>query len=201
MGLPSPRHGAARVLRDSRSAGDREARHRRNGKRLLADIWSGGKVLAAPGGIDLLSDFRALVEAFEEEGLDYAVVGALALAIHGFPRATTDLDFLVRAEDLDRALEVARTVGYRFPAEPMTFVPSGLKVQRVTRVEGEDHSILDFLLVNDRIRHLWDTRRRVASRQGTARVISREALVEMKALAGRPQDLVDIERLRSENGA
>ena len=62
--------------------------------------------------IDLLEDFRRLVAGFEEAGLEYAIVGALALAVHGFPRATTDLDFLIRKETIESALAVAATIGY-----------------------------------------------------------------------------------------
>ena len=147
--------------------------------------------------IDLLEDFRRLVAAFEAAGLEYAVVGALALAVHGFPRATTDIDLLIRKEDLPAALRVAATIGYRFPAEPMTF-SNGMEVQRVTKVEAGDHLILDLLLVNEQSEDLWATRQRVASAQGAITVISREALVKMKAMAGRPQDLVDLQRLRDE---
>jgi hypothetical protein len=148
-------------------------------------------------GIDLLDDFRRLVSAFEAAGIGYAVVGALALAVHGFPRATIDIDLLIRREDLDSALRVAATIGYRFPAEPMTF-RNGMEVQRVTKVVGSDHLILDLLLVNEQLEDVWETRQRVSSEEGAITVISREALVKMKAMAGRPQDLVDLDRLRDE---
>jgi hypothetical protein len=148
-------------------------------------------------GIDLLEDFRTLVSAFEREGLEYAVVGALALAVHGFPRATTDIDLLIRKEDLATALRIAATAGYRFPAEPMTF-QNGMEVQRVTKVQSGDHLILDLLLVNEQLEDVWQSRQRVASEQGAITVISRAALVEMKAMAGRAQDLVDLDRLRDD---
>lgn len=67
-------------------------------------------------GIDLLEDFRSIVSTFEAQAIDYAVVGALALAIHGFPRATTDIDFLVQKPDLPRILTLIEPLGYRFPA-------------------------------------------------------------------------------------
>lgn len=149
--------------------------------------------------IDLLQDFRSLVGSFEQEGIEYAVVGALALAVHGFPRATTDIDLLVRREDLEAALGAAAKVGYRFCAEPMTF-RNGMEVQRVTKVLGGDHLILDLLLVNDQLEDVWTSRQRVASEEGAITVISREALVKMKAMAGRPQDLVDLDHLGEGDG-
>lgn len=46
--------------------------------------------------------FRRLRELLEHEHIDYVVIGALALAAHGFRRATEDIDLCVRAEDLAR---------------------------------------------------------------------------------------------------
>jgi hypothetical protein len=147
-----------------------------------------------PARIDLLEDFRSIVAALDRDAVDYAVVGALALAVHGFPRATTDIDLLVQPADLDRALGAIEPLGYRFRAEPMRF-RSGISVQRVTRVEGSEHLMVGFLLVGERLHAAWDSRTRIASEEGSIVVISREALVAMKALAGRPQDLVDLQRL------
>lgn len=42
----------------------------------------------------LLDEFTKLIEAAEEQGLEYAVCGAIALGIQGFPRATMDIDLL-----------------------------------------------------------------------------------------------------------
>lgn len=148
------------------------------------------------GKIELLEDFRQIVKAFSGAGIDHAVVGALALAVHGFPRATTDIDFLIRKEDLERALQAVEPIGYRFRANPMKFKKTDMEVQRVTKVVEDEFVTLDLLLVNDSIRHIWDSRRRIVSGEDVVSVISRAALIEMKATAGRDQDLVDLERLR-----
>ncbi len=44
------------------------------------------------------SRFIELVAALNEQGVDYVVVGAVALALHGHPRGTRDLDLFVRPE-------------------------------------------------------------------------------------------------------
>ena len=41
-------------------------------------------------------DWRAFIESLNSHGVEYVVVGAVALAHHGFPRYTGDLDVLVR---------------------------------------------------------------------------------------------------------
>ena len=58
--------------------------------------------------IDLFEETMGLLAELERHGVPYAVAGALALAIHGVPRATTDIDLLVRRDDVEATLEVAR---------------------------------------------------------------------------------------------
>jgi len=53
----------------------------------------------------------------EEHGIDYIVVGALALFAHGYPRLTEDIDLVFTAEGLDRFHEELIGLGY-VPAFP-----------------------------------------------------------------------------------
>jgi hypothetical protein len=46
----------------------------------------------------LSPDYRDILSAFIEERVDYLVVDAYAVASHGLPRATGDLDLWVRSE-------------------------------------------------------------------------------------------------------
>jgi Nucleotidyl transferase AbiEii toxin, Type IV TA system len=51
-----------------------------------------------------------VLKAFEDQGLEYVLIGATALAMHGIVRATEDVDFFIRAtadnvERLKRALQ------------------------------------------------------------------------------------------------
>jgi len=41
------------------------------------------------------------------------------MAIHGLPRATVDVDLIAPAKADERVLEIARTLGYTIPADPM----------------------------------------------------------------------------------
>lgn len=56
-------------------------------------------------------DYRDMLSAFDDAGVEYLVVGAYALAAHGHPRATGDLDLWIRPEPSNgervmRALDV-----------------------------------------------------------------------------------------------
>jgi len=143
----------------------------------------------------LLDELLRTTRALDDAGIDYALVGGLAVAVWGAPRATKDIDLLLRSIDLDRAVEVAKDQGFDIVALRIVF-RDGMELQRVTRAQAGELLTLDFLVVNDNLEPVWASRRRLAVGRGELWVISREALIAMKALAGRPQDLADIERLR-----
>ncbi len=144
--------------------------------------------------MDLQVEFSRIIDALEQAGLSYAVCGGLAVAIHGAPRATKDIDLLVLEDELDDILSTIRPLGFRFKAKPMRF-PDGMRIQRVSRIEGRDLLTVDLLLVGEETQDAWDSRHPVDTAQGTVHVISREALIDLKVWAGRPQDLADVDKL------
>ena len=145
--------------------------------------------------VDLLDELRTLVATLDERNLEYALVGALALAVHGAPRATTDIDLLVREESVEPALQVARGLGYDLEALPMTF-SDGMRMRRVTKLAAGEAVTLDLILVDDNLLPAWSSRAPVETDMGPLWVISRSALIQMKLSAGRTRDLADVERLR-----
>lgn len=151
-------------------------------------------------GLDLFDETFGMVGELERRGIDYAVVGAIALAVHGAPRATSDIDLLVRPEDVAAAVAAARARGFTIEALPMRFAASDIDLQRVSRIEGEETLTVDLLLVGPSLEPVWATRHDVATHAGSLRVISRDALIRMKALAGREQDAADIRRLQELDG-
>ena len=72
-------------------------------------------------------DFRDILSAFNAEGVEYLVVGAYALAAHGHPRATGDIDLWINAQP-DNADRVWRAL-VRFGA-----TVDDLKRDELTRV-------------------------------------------------------------------
>ena len=146
-------------------------------------------------GLSLFEEAVGLLTDLERRGIPYAVAGAVALAIHGIPRATTDLDLLVDPRDLDAVLGVARARQFGIEALPMRF-SDGMEVRRVTKVEGAEMLTLDLLLVNPNLEPVWTSRERIPTERGEFWVVSRQGLIQMKAWAGREQDLADIVRLR-----
>ena len=119
-----------------------------------------------------------LIAALSDGGVEYVLIGGLAVGAHGFPRATKDVD-VVPAPDagtLDRLTKVLRAIEAQLGRLAV--------MQWVPGIPGD----LAF-------EHL--TRGAVVTSLGgrPVRVCSREDLIAMKRAAGRSQDLLDLEEL------
>ena len=55
---------------------------------------------------------QLLVNHFEQEKIDYALIGAFALKAYGYVRATQDVDFLVRNKHQHKIISYVESVGY-----------------------------------------------------------------------------------------
>jgi hypothetical protein len=67
--------------------------------------------------MDLISEFNGIVRGLENSRVRYAVIGALAVAVHGGARATKDMDFLIYPDDLEEMTALLKTLGYIRGAE------------------------------------------------------------------------------------
>jgi hypothetical protein len=144
--------------------------------------------------VDFFQELKELLAALEDAHLDYALCGGVALAIHGAPRATQDIDILLRREDLDRLRQVVRPRGFTLESFPMDFA-SGLTIQRFTKLVGADPLMLDVLFADGPVESVWRDRQTAEIEGGKVQVVSRQGLISLKLAAGRPQDLADIKRL------
>ncbi|MDZ4696244.1 MAG: DUF6036 family nucleotidyltransferase [Deltaproteobacteria bacterium] len=145
----------------------------------------------------LHEEFARVVDALDSSGVEYALVGGLAVAVWGAPRATKDIDLLIRRDDLAMAMAAVRPCGFTLEALPFEF-RDGSELQRISKIDGQgDLLTLDFMLVNKNLEATWKSRIRLPFGDGHVTVISREALIAMKGAAARPQDLLDIENLKA----
>lgn len=143
----------------------------------------------------LLEEFKSITKALNDAGIAYAVCGGWAMAIHGLPRATMDIDLLVLEDDLDKILRIAKDNGFDVDGLPLHF---DIEIRRVSKVNRSSKQLvtLDLLLVGDSIADVWESRALLNWKEGSSWVVSADGLIKMKLLAGRKQDLADIEKLR-----
>jgi hypothetical protein len=144
--------------------------------------------------MDFFQELKDLTSALDAGAVDYALCGGVALAIHGVPRATQDIDILVRPEDLARLRETARGCGFMLESVPMD-LSSGITIQRFTKLVDGQPLMLDALVVRGPLDRAWEGRQSAEIEGGCVRVVSRESLIALKLAAGRAQDLVDVQRL------
>jgi hypothetical protein len=147
--------------------------------------------------IELVDDFRDLLVELADASAKFVVVGGHAVAFHGHPRATKDLDVLVRA-DTENAERVYRALA-RFGAPLAAFevqqgdfatydgvLQIGLPPRRIDILNRADGITFDEAVAEGASFEL-DGR--------TIPVIGRAALLRTKRAAGRAQDLADLEAL------
>jgi len=140
-------------------------------------------------------DLRELLALFHSREVEFLVVDGHAVAFHGYPRLTEDLDLFVRpdADNGSRIVDALREFGFDslgltasdFQADDRV-IQLGRRPNRVdllTRVYG--------ITFDD----AW-SRKTFASLDGApVWMISREDLIRAKRATGRPQDLVDADKL------
>lgn len=150
--------------------------------------------------IDLPDDFVDLLVELADAGADFVVLGGHAVAFHGHPRATKDLDVLVRAEP-SNAERVYRALA-RFGAPLQSFeigaadfatydgvLQIGLPPRRIDILNRAD-GISFGEATADGCSFELEGR--------TIPVIGRAALIKNKRSAGRPQDLADVAALEKQ---
>jgi len=148
--------------------------------------------------MNLVNELYSVAAALTAAGVRYAVCGGVAVTLYGATRSTKDIDLLVLPADVPRALDAVRPLGYVFPAIPMTFDAGTERerhVQRVSKIEGNEHLLLDLMLATAAFEGALDDRVEVQLPTGPLVVVSRTMLIRMKRLAGRNQDLADLEKL------
>jgi hypothetical protein len=146
--------------------------------------------------LNLVDELRVLRDSLERGRIEYALCGGLAMAVHGFPRATIDIDLLVLGEDVERVLSIAEDAGYSVRALPMKFSSGKLQIRRITKIDPDGSSLmLDLLVAGEELAGVWASRLRMRWEGGEISVVSKEGLIALKRLRSSAQDLADIEKL------
>jgi hypothetical protein len=140
-------------------------------------------------------DFRDILSALSDEGVEYLLVGAYALAAHGLPRATGDIDLWVRPS-AENAARVWRAL-MRFGAALDRLSTSDLTMPDVVVQIGVSPRRIDLLTSIDGVAFdaAWPERVLVQIDGLEVPVISRSHLIANKRASGRPQDVADVARL------
>ncbi len=144
----------------------------------------------------LNKDLREFVELLNSHGVEYLIVGAFAVAWHGYPRFTADIDFFVRSTKANADVVVQVLTDFGFQSlqitrddlnSPNKVVQLGAKPNRIdliTSITGLDFD------------QAWMNRVQGSLDGIPVSYISLEDLIRNKEATGRAKDLGDAEELK-----
>jgi hypothetical protein len=145
--------------------------------------------------MDLPSDFKALLALFNASGVEYVIVGGYALAQHGAPRFTGDIDILVKADAANARNILAALDAFGFGSLGLTsddfntpdqILQFGFPPQRIDLMTSITGVTWDEVKSGS-VTGMYD--------DVPALFIGRSQLIANKRATGRAQDLADLEAL------
>lgn len=158
-----------------------------------------------------LASFEALATALQGAGVRYLVAGGLAVNAHGYIRFTKDVDLVVQlsGDNIERAFATLASLGYRATV-PIVAAQFADPRQRDVWITDKGMKVLNFQSDQHRFAPVdvfvtepfdFDVEYERALLGEIApglivRFVSIATLITMKEVAGRPNDLVDIQHLR-----
>ena len=145
------------------------------------------------------SDFEDLIRCFNLHSVEFLLVGAYALAHHGIPRATQDLDLYIRPtpENARRVVQALESFGFAGLDEEVAATPGKvimmgrppMRIDLLTRITGVTWD------------EAWEGREALNYGEQQLFVIGRRELLANKAATGRTKDKADWELLQRDVGA
>lgn len=145
--------------------------------------------------MEVAPDFDEFIGCLTAHGVEFVVVGAYALAYHGAPRFTGDLDVLIRPtlDNASRLLRALEAFGFPIPgltpdavADTRRMIEMGVppvQIHVMSAISGVEWP------------EIWDGH--VDGPFGTRTIpyIGRDTLIRNKRAAARPKDLSDLDAL------
>jgi len=144
-------------------------------------------------------DFLEFVQICNKHNVKYLVVGGFAVSIYGYPRYTKDLDICVQMSEVnaEKLLRVIDEFGFSSLGltkndflKPNFITQLGIEPLRIDILNDIDGVLFD---------EAWENRKMVKYDEVEVPFIGYNELLKVKLKAGRPQDIADVEKLKSRN--
>ena len=157
-----------------------------------------------------MSLYLPLFKALNDADVKYVVVGGFATVLHGYARLTMDVDLIVdlAPEEATRAMQTLESLGFK-PRAPVPALQFADAAKRKEWIEQKGMTVFSFhnpsnpmLTVDIFVHHpipfseLLSRAERMVIDGVVVYICSIDDLITLKQQAGRPQDMVDIEKLR-----
>ncbi|MBC8329335.1 MAG: nucleotidyl transferase AbiEii/AbiGii toxin family protein [Planctomycetes bacterium] len=145
--------------------------------------------------MEVQPDFRDLLVLFRKHEVEYLIVGGYALAFHGAPRFTGDIDLLVRPDAENARRILAALADFGFESSDLS-ADDFQETEHVIQL-GVPPVRIDLLTSISGVTWVEAEAGKAAGEYGDVSVyyLGREAFVANKRASGRQKDLADLEAL------
>jgi predicted nucleotidyltransferase len=141
-------------------------------------------------------DEKELLRSLSDHKVKFLVIGAWALPQYGIERMTQDIDILFEPtiENARRLFKALQKVGYDGIQDiPMERILQKKVLARGYLLNTDTHPFV----AGSSFADAWKTRKRTEIKGQRVFVPSLDCLITMKEAAGRPKDMLDLERLQA----
>lgn len=151
--------------------------------------------------MELQKDLKKFLDLLLSKKVEFLVVGAHAVAFHGYPRLTGDIDFLIRltTDNAERLQEVCEEFGFNGPPFiAVEFLKAGQTFQL-----GRPPNRIDILTSISGVSTEEAWKRKIEGNLSGMSVfyISKPDLIRNKLSTGRSKDIVDAEILEKRSAS
>lgn len=147
--------------------------------------------------IKLQPDFLDFIKLCNGHQVKYLIVGGFAVGVHGFPRYTKDMDVCIEMseENANKVLMVIEEFGF----ESLKLSKDDFLNKDFVTQLGHEPVRID--IINDMesvmFDEAWENKKIVKVENVPVSFIGFNELIKVKTNAGRPQDLVDVMKLKN----
>jgi hypothetical protein len=151
----------------------------------------------------MFDDFKELLSIFHAHGVKYLIVGGYAVSFHAQPRATKDIELLIKPDPENAKAIYAALSKFGAPLEGLT-VADFADRSKFFRM-GREPVMVDILPEIDGVDfdRVWEKRVDGVIDPATGQkafFISSNDLIGAKLASGRPQDIADVAAIREAAG-
>jgi hypothetical protein len=141
----------------------------------------------------LQKDLREFLELLNSHRVEYVIVGGHAVAYHGYPRFTGDIDFFVRAtrENAERIAQVLEDFGFSRAAVSIEDLTTQNRVVQLGRPPNRIDLVTSISGVS--FDDAWSSRIEGRLDGLPVQFLGRNALLANKRASGRPKDLAELD--------
>ena len=138
-------------------------------------------------------DIEKLLKLLKEHKVAFVIIGATAFPVHGYSRATLDIDIFIKPDRLnaERTRKALKNFGYDMTDVTVDELLTKKLLIRQYAVETDIHPFVK----GTTFENVWKNKVRAKFGNTFTWFASLEDLIKMKRAAGRTQDLEDLEYL------